>query len=125
MAAEEEVTTLSKHDTVAVFRGLEQRPCRHLTSLCPDRCGHALRLARFDIADYTSYEKLGEYGDERAATHYLTLSGGQDAVPSTSAELISTLHPGDRVRLAWHHDYVTSRDGGKFPRRPLVRLERL
>ena len=35
-----------------------------------------------------------------------------------------TLKPGDWVALTWNHDYVT-RDGSKFPERPLVSLKKL
>ena len=128
---------MTSHATVARFAGLQALPCRHLTSLCPDRCGHAGTLAVFDVVRYLHWarEPGQQYGDERQARHHVRLGGepgwGAGArqatlVPGLDAAL-RALAPGTLVRLDWRHDYVTTvwEGGGsaKGPERPVTRLE--
>jgi hypothetical protein len=97
----------------------------HLTSLCPDRCGHANAWAIFDIDSYLAFEKLGQYGDEKGATFALQTRPA-DAVKHVAGALalLDTLAVGDRVRLAWLHEYVTEH-GCSSPARRVVRLEKI
>lgn len=127
----EEHEVLSSHATLSSYRGTERRPCRFRTSECPENCGHGSVLAIFDVQEYTEYQRLGEYGDEKAATHFVLLQGGGGhEAPATpeQAAFVASLAPGELVRLIWRHDYVTRTEPGggvaKFPRRPLVLLER-
>lgn len=116
---------LSAHSTEAVFEGSRDFPCRHRTSLCPQHCGHGGMVAEFRVAEYLAYEKLGKYGDEKATVFHQRLS---EAPPHVAA-VIASLARGDRVRLDWHHDYVSTTwvGGGesKSPERPIVRIEKL
>ncbi len=119
---------LSSHVADCVFRGIEAKPCFFRTSLCPTRCGHGAEVAVFDVVSYVSYEKLGEYGDEKSSSYYVTLEGGSaseaERVTSSVAALIRSLAPGRAARLKWAHNYVTvtSPDGTSCsaPERPLL-----
>lgn len=116
------VEVLSSHRTKAVYEGVRHLPCRHRTSLCPDRCGHARDVAVFRITEYVAYEKPGQYGDEKAAEFLLPLGQGEEV----SAEVLAIargLSKGDAVRLEWLHEYVT-KGGSKYPRRRVVVLAR-
>jgi len=119
---------LSCHKTVAEFKGLEEMQCRHMTMLCPDRCGHGGTIASFKIKNYVHYEKPGEYGDEKTNVYHVKLS---DSVASTglTAErraVLDSLKTGDEVELEWNHDYVTTEyEGGcssSSPERPITHL---
>lgn len=115
---------LSTHDTLAEFKGLTDHRCRGLTSLCPDRCGHSGKLATFAIIEYRAYEKPGEYGDPKQERFMVLIEDnmGNAKVSPDIRKVILGLKPGERVHLKWNHDYVT-RDGSKFPERPIVLLE--
>jgi hypothetical protein len=97
----------------------------HLTSLCPDRCGHANAWAVFDVDSYLAFEKLGQYGDEKGTTFALQTHPA-DAVKHVAGALalLDTLAVGERVRLAWLHEYVTEH-GCSSPARRVVRLDRI
>jgi hypothetical protein len=125
-AAESKRELLSVHETVAQYEGTRFQPCRHRTSLCPDRCGHARTLATFKIVRYLRYEKPGEYGDPKAEQFHVPVTGPQaahEADPRWDAA-VKMLQPGDLVRLDWRHEYVT-RDGSSFPERPVTRMEKI
>ena len=120
--AADKVEVLSSHRTKAVYEGVRHLPCRHRTSLCPDRCGHARDVAVFRITEYVAYEKPGQYGDAKATEFLLPLSQGEEV----SAEILAVaqgLSKGDAVRLEWLHEYVT-KDGSKYPRRRVTLLAR-
>jgi hypothetical protein len=122
---------LSRHSTRATFAGVREQKCRHLTSLCPDACGHGMTLALFNVTEYLSYEKPGQYGDEKATVYHLRLSGGpgghddETATPEQRAT-VEGLAVGDAVLLDWNHDYVTTTweggGSGKSPERPCTKL---
>lgn len=123
---------LAKHQTRATFQGIRQQPCRFLTSLCPNECGHASNVAVFSIDEYLHYEKPGQYGDEKQSQHFVVLTGGRSAAeraPADIAALIDSLRVGDKVLLDWDHDYVTNvwEGGGsaKFPERPVRRVAKV
>lgn len=121
-SAADKVEVLSSHRTKAVYEGTRHLPCRHRTSLCPDRCGHARDVAVFRITEYVAYEKSGQYGDAKATEFLLPLSQGEEV----SAEILAVaqgLSKGDAVRLEWLHEYVT-KDGSKYPRRRVTLLAR-
>lgn len=113
---------LSSHRTKAVYEGARHLPCRHRTSLCPDRCGHARDVAVFRIAEYLAYEKPAEYGDGKATEFLLPLAAGEEVTPEILAAA-KALAKGDAVRLEWLHEYVT-KDGSKYPRRRVTLLAR-
>ena len=117
---------LARQETVAEFRGLHYQQCRGLTGLCPDKCGSSGNMARFRIVKYLVYEKPGEYGDPKQEEFIVQVDDnlGKLKLPQAQVKLIRDLKPGDFVRLAWRHDYVT-RDGSSFPERPLTAVEKL
>lgn len=124
-ATEEKRETLSVHETIARFDGIQGQPCMYKTALCPDRCGHAKLLAWFTILRYEKYAKPGQYGDEKTDRFAMPVSG--EASPEmnpANAEIVKGLKPGAWVRLNWVHEYVT-KDGCSYPERAVTRLERI
>jgi hypothetical protein len=113
---------LSSHRTKAVYEGARHLPCRHRTSLCPDRCGHARDVAVFRITEYVAYDKPGEYGDGKATEFLLPLAADEEVTPEILAAA-KALAKGDAVHLDWLHEYVT-KDGSKYPRRRVTLLAR-
>jgi hypothetical protein len=118
---------LSDHQTVAKLTDLSFRKCRGLTTMCPDNCGHSGTFANFEILTYLVYDKAGEYGDPKATTYMFQVEDNhkKSKLPKDMAEKVAALKAGDYVLLSWHHDYVTSQDGGSFPDRPLTKLEKI
>lgn len=117
---------LATHQAIAEFVGTQHFPCRHMTSLCPDKCTHAHDAAVFNIVEYEIYEKPGKYGDEKQSIYRVRLdnNGPTDKQEPELLAAIKELIPGQRVRLRWDHIYVTQ-NGSKFPERPLRSVEKL
>ena len=114
---------LSRHVCEARFTGYEDS-MDPMLRVHPPR--PARKLAVFSIEKYLDYEKPGEYGDGRAERFTISPDECADAAIATT---LASLSPGDRVKLAWNHDYVTRTDEGggviKSPERPVVLLEKL
>ena len=124
--ADEQRALLARHETVAVFSGAPFRKCLGLTTLCPEQCDGSGEWATFEIRGYLVYDKRGEYGDPKQGEFQVRVSDfhKQPVGDPRWRKIIQTLQPGDFVALTWNHDYVT-RDGSKFPDRPLVSLKKL
>ena len=133
---------LATHETIAVFKGIEHRPCLFKTSLCPNECGHAQDWANFDIQRVIKYEKPGQYGDDLATKFHYSMKETQldsKDEPDHAKEqkafrdiIISQLTAGDNVLLSWRHDYVHRSnvvDGQEYksssPERPITKLEKI
>ena len=116
---------LSSHDTIAIFSGIEDKPCYFRTSLCPNQCNHGGKIAKFTIKNYNNYEKLNQYGDEKVTIFHVKLSD----INNIMVEKIQSLKPGMQVHLCWNHDYITricnTGEESKFPDRPLLSIELL
>jgi hypothetical protein len=117
---------LAEHETLAVFDGVKFRPCRALTSLCPDRCGHAGDFAQFTIRKYLKYAKHGEYGDPEQKTFSVQVGDStRKAIGDpTIRRRIMELEPGELVLLSWRHEYIT-REDASFPTRPIGELKKI
>ena len=119
--------TLSTHQTLARFEGVEDVPCRHMTSLCPDRCDHGGKYAKFTIVEYTAYDLAGKYGDPKQ-TSFLVRVAHKDGSPDTATpeplrRVIAELSVGQVVGLDWAHVYVTDPEtGSKWPERIVTKL---
>lgn len=115
---------LAEHQTISVFMGFQERPCMGRTALCPDRCGHAKKVAVFKVLNYVSYDKPGEYGDEKQTEFYVDMNETKPQLFQDKAILteINKLTPGQVVVLNWEHLYVTDQ-GSKYPTRPVTLLE--
>ncbi|MDO4527831.1 MAG: hypothetical protein Q4C03_03495 [bacterium] len=116
---------LSIHKTRATFMGIETVKCRHLTTLCPDRCEHGGKIAYFRIDAYEDYQKLSDYGDPKQETFVVQIKDGQGKTPKTTSDalvlVVDDLKQGDIVNLEWIHTYVD--DGFVVePRRLVTRL---
>ena len=59
----------------------------------------------YPFPQYTHYNKPGKYGDEKAEKFACVADEQSEAVAAS----IAGLSVGDKVVLAWHHDYVTSK----------------
>ena len=91
----------------------------------------AKQWATFAIESYEEYEKPGKYGDEKTEKFAFV----PDEQPDW-AELVASLAAGDRVKIAWLHEYVTREEPGegdnegktftsKYPERIVTQLEKL
>lgn len=120
---------LSKHETVAVFKGTEFHRCMGRTSACPEKCGHSGLFAQFTIKEYTGYERPGKYGDKKQEKYRFQISDFESR-PVGDKEilaLIKKLKVGDEVILNWSHNYVTQTTGkfsSKSPERLVTKLEK-
>jgi hypothetical protein len=121
---------LSKHETIAEFKGIRFHSCMGRTALCPESCGHSGEDAIFEIKSYTNYQKPGEYGDAKQSTYRIRVSDFSKKPVGDAAinEFVRKLKKGDQVILNWNHNYVTTKypDGtqSKGPARTIVKLVR-
>lgn len=115
---------LAVHRVIATLQDIQNQPCRFMTALCPDRCGHASDVARFQVLDYEHYEKPGQYGDEKQTMIHvnLKLDAEEDKQDPAIIAQIRSFAPGTKVKLFYEHIYVTL-DGSKFPERPVRSIE--
>lgn len=123
----EKADVLAVNTVRAVYEGVQDRPCRFLTSLCPDRCGHATRLALFKVVENEGYQKPGKYGDDKAeagSIMYVDVLKDIEGQDASVARLIEGLKPGDEVRLTVTHYYVTNGQS-MYPVRPATSIDRL
>ncbi|MFC4993763.1 hypothetical protein [Rubritalea tangerina] len=118
--------TLSTHKTLATYQGSKFRPCRHLTTLCPDQCSHAGTVAQFKVNQYLNYKKLGKYGDPKATTFHTMLEDqlGNSKLSKQTLNTIKALKLGDQVELSWIHEYVTQ-NNASYPVRTITELKPL
>ncbi len=114
---------LSKHETTAVFMGIQEQQCLGRTALCPDKCGDSGQKAVFSIFEYISYEKPGQYGDPKQEIfQILTRSGNKPKIPPHILKKIEKLNAGDTVFLSFSHDYITTKEGSQMPERIITKL---
>lgn len=118
---------LASNTVVAVYVGTQERPCMFRTALCPNRCGHAAKVASFRVITNEDYKKPGKYGDDKADPGSIVMVDMLQDVPGQSEDvqkLISTLSAGDKVRMTQDHYYG---DFGKVvePFRPVTKIEKL
>jgi len=114
---------LSRHVAIATFSGTEEGRESMLRIYPPQP---PKQWATFAIEEYEEYDKTGKYGDEQQTRFAFVAAEEADAgVVAT----LGTLTAGDRVRIAWRHEYVTRKEEGgsssSFPERPVSRLEKL
>ena len=80
---------------------------------------HAIKQMHTQV-EYESYEKPGQYGDaQQTIQRFTDLEGAHAAT-------VAKLSKGDKVRLAWDHNYVTRTENGgesKYPERVITLLE--
>lgn len=112
------------YKTVATFQESYRQPCRFMTSLCPDQCGHATNVYKFHLD--TLQAEQGTSADTRFVT---PVTEGKDHLVGEKdlgafVDLAKSLQAGDKVNLDWNHDYVT-KGGSKFPDRPVVNLAKV
>lgn len=112
---------LSSHQVIARLIGIENKKCMGRTTRCPNGCGHSGRVVSFKIQQYESFEKPGEFGDDKQDIFQILIedNNGNRKVPDAVYRSLQTLKANQVVRLRWNHDYVTQ-NGSKFPERPLI-----
>ena len=118
---------LASNTVVAVYTGTAERPCLFRTALCPNRCGHAAKVANVSVVTNEDYKKPGKYGDEKAEPGSVIMIDLLHETPGQSDDvikLINTLQPGDTVRMTQDHYYG---DFGQVvePFRPVTKIEKL
>ena len=111
------------YKSVATFKECYHQPCRFRTSMCPDKCGHATNIYKFHL-DSLTVEK-----GENASKFVTPIEQGTEHLIGekelgTFLEVAESLQAGDKVNLAWNHDYVTTQGGSKYPDRPVVALSK-
>lgn len=123
----EEADLLATNTVVAVYEKTIDHPCRHLTSLCPDRCNHADKLAVFRVVANEHYDRPGQYGDAKAepgSELYISVLKDQEGQDPAIRQLVSQLQPGDAVRFTVDH-YYRNNAGSRYPVRPVSKMERV
>lgn len=123
----EKAEMLASNTVVAQFLGMVERPCYGRTALCPDRCDHAVKAARFRVLSNEAYEKPGEYGDDKAAEGNMMVVDARNDVPGQPEDMLqklAELKPGQVVRLTQKH-YYAEVEGVHTPVRPVTQLELL
>ncbi|MBR5887393.1 MAG: hypothetical protein IKZ07_04195 [Akkermansia sp.] len=118
---------LATNTIKAVYMGTQERPCMFRTALCPNRCGHAAKVAAFQVIENESYSKPGKYGDGKAEAGSVVMVDVKNETPGQDEavnKLISTLTPGDTVRMTQEH-YYGDFGGCMSPFRPITKIEKL
>ena len=120
------VKMLARHSVMATFDGVEDRPCRFLTSLCPNQCGHGNRWAIFTIDEYLAWEKPGQYGDEKQPKFHVQMNPIDKRVDHVEGmyDLLREMTPGTRVKIEWLHEYVSDQ-GANYPIRRVTHISRV
>ena len=121
----EKADLLASNTVIAQYVGTVERPCYFRTALCPNRCDHAMKAAKFRVISNEAYEKPGKYGDDKAdAGNMMMVEARQDVPgqPEGMLKKLAELKPGQVVRLTQKHYYA---DLGTVvtPIRPVTELE--
>lgn len=118
---------LASNTVVAIYEQTVDRPCMHMTSLCPDRCDHADKLAVFRVIRNEQYNRPGEYGDDRAepgSPIHISVLKDQEGQDPSVRPFVAGLQPGDTVRFTVEHRYM-DKDGSRYPVRPVTKIEKV
>ena len=121
----EKAELLATNTVVAQYVATESRPCYGRTALCPDRCGHAVSVAKFRVLANEAYDKPGKYGDDKAEVGNLLMIDAANDVPGQDESVlrkIAELKPGQVVRIKQNHYYADLGDV-LAPIRPVEKLE--
>jgi len=113
-----------KYVAFGSFKQSKIQPCRHKTSLCPDRCSHAQKPYVFELSDISVVP-----GTSKQRKFCTPLTLGKEFCISekdmgTWVDIANNLTENDQVTIEWQHDYVT-RNGCSGPERPVIRLSKL
>lgn len=119
---------LATNTVVAMYTNTYERPCMHRTADCPTRCGHGKKIANFRVLANENYAKPGKYGDAKSETGSTVMVDVLSPVPGQDDAavqgLVSSLKPGDVVRMTVTHYYVEE-NGCMYPVRPVTSMEKL
>ncbi len=116
---------LARNEVLAMYVGTKDTPCMHRTALCPDKCGHAKKVAIFKVLRNDGYEKKGEYGDAKAEPDtqiYVDVNKDVEGQDPEILTMLKGLKPADQVQLTQVHYYVT-KEGSSYPVRPIVKMQ--
>lgn len=124
----EKADLLATNTVIARFDGYTDIPCQFMTADCPDKCGHATKVANFTVLVNENYARPGKYGDDKAEVGSVVMVDMKKPTPGQDDaavyELVDALKAGDTVRLTQEHLYVD--DGcAQFPVRPVTRMEKV
>lgn len=108
------------------YLGTLERPCRHLTADCPDKCNHATKVARFRVLKNMDYQQNSEYGDEKILPGSILEVDIKNPTPGQEDaavfSFISKLKVGAKVRLTQKHYYGKINNLSE-PFRPITHIE--
>ena len=117
---------LATNSFEATYLGLMELPCRGMTADCPDKCGHATKVARFRVTKNVDYAQNSEYGDEKVTPGSIVMVDVKKPTPGQDDaaifELIDKLGLGNKVIMTQEHCYG---EIGNLvtPFRPVTKLE--
>ena len=122
----ENAQVLASNSFEAAYLGLMELPCRGMTADCPDKCGHATKVARFRVIRNVDYAQNSEYGDEKVAPGSIVMVDVKKPTPGQDDaaifELIDKLELGNKVIMPQEHCY--GEIGNLMtPFRPVTKLE--
>ena len=122
----ENAQVLASNSFEAAYLGLMELPCRGMTADCPDKCGHATKVARFRVIRNVDYAQNSEYGDEKVAPGSIVMVDVKKPTPGQDDaaifELIDKLEHGNKVIMTQEHCY--GEIGNLMtPFRPVTKLE--
>lgn len=112
---------LAESVIVAEYLGTEEHPCRFMTADCPDKCGHATKVALFRVISGESYAAHSEYGDPKPEAGEIVPV--DIAHPAPGQVAIPALNKGDKVKLTIQHRYT--KGNVQEPIRPVTAIEKL
>jgi hypothetical protein len=105
----ENAQVLASNSFEAAYLGLMELPCRGMTADCPDKCGHATKVARFRVIRNVDYAQNSEYGDEKVAPGSIVMVDVKKPTPGQDDaaifELIDKLELGNKVIMTQEHCY--------------------
>lgn len=119
---------LSSHQTIAVYQGKTDLRCLDgRTALCPKRCNHTGEGASFAIVDYVAFNKSHPKGDPKLNIFQFVTKGldGTLKVRPQYNQQVEYLNVGDSVYLNFDHYFISTKEGNVYPRRVLMKLEKM
>ncbi len=123
-APEAKVTELARTEVVARLLWVKDVPCMHRTALCPDKCNHGGLTACFEVLHPLSYEKKGEYGDDKpevGSKIHIALEHVQEGQSPEIVEEIKEMKPLTVVQFTHVHEYV-EKEGSSYPVRRITQF---
>lgn len=121
----EHTDLLAQNTVLARYLGTRTTPCHFRTMDCPDRCGHAVTTALFEVLANEDYQKPGKYGDDKMEKGEVIAVDAKADTPGQPEEVraaFGKLTPGETVRMTITHYYLNGERVCE-PVRPVTALQ--